>query len=102
MLVAVASAALGIGGVLPLQATLVRRHFGRRSFGTVLGLMGLIYQPFAIAATQLVGRVHDHAGSYGPAFVALMAGVALAGGSAAFLPKSRRTQTQAQQEPSHV
>jgi MFS family permease len=102
MLVAVASAALGVGGVLPLQATLVRTHFGRRSFGTVLGLMGLIYQPFAIAATQLVGRVQDHAGSYGPAFAALMAVVALAGGFAAILPKSRLTQIQAHQEPSHV
>lgn len=42
--------------------------FGARSYGTVMGMMAIIMQPFAMIVMRLVGEVHDRTGSYAPAF----------------------------------
>lgn len=42
--------------------------FGARSYGTVMGLMAIIMQPFAVVAMRFIGEVYDRTGSYVPAF----------------------------------
>lgn len=78
LLAACAVTGLGIGGVLPLQARLIDFYFGKTSYGMVMGLMGLIYQPFSVAATGLVAAMRDRTGSYGSGFASLMAGIGVA------------------------
>lgn len=65
---AVALLGVAVGGVFPLWTTLMAWLFGARSFGTIMGAMTIITNPFAIVALRYVGEVHDRTGSYVPAF----------------------------------
>ncbi len=74
---------LGLGGVSPLQAALLARTVGARSFGPAQGLIGPIQIPFQIAGPPLAGMIFDARGSYDLAIVVfigalLVSGVALA------------------------
>ncbi|MFC2005873.1 MFS transporter [Chloroflexota bacterium] len=52
------------GGPIALRPSLLREHFGRTSFGTILGLTIGISQLGAIAGPPLAGWVFDNWGSY--------------------------------------
>ena len=60
---------LGLGGVSPLQAALLARTVGARSFGPAQGLLGPIQIPFQIAGPPLAGFIFDTRGSYDLAIV---------------------------------
>jgi cyanate permease len=64
---------LSAGGLLPVYASVVGKAFGPLSFGTVMGLGGLVMLPFAAAAPPIAGGIRDVTGSYGPALVIFMA-----------------------------
>jgi MFS family permease len=78
LLAAIAVVGIGVGGVLPLQAVLLSRIFGRASFGAALGLTGLIFQPISIAALRWSGSARDSSGSYALAFQGMLAAVGIA------------------------
>lgn len=59
---------IAVGGVFPAWSTILAWLFGARSYGTVMGLMAVIMQPFAMIAMRFIGVVFDETGSYLPAF----------------------------------
>lgn len=68
LLLAVALLGVAVGGVFPAWSTIMAWLFGARSYGTVMGLMAIIMQPFAVVAMRFIGEVYDRTGSYVPAF----------------------------------
>ncbi len=68
LLSCVALLGVAVGGVFPVWTTLMAWLFGARSYGTVMGLMMIIMQPFAVMALRFIGEVYDRSGSYIPAF----------------------------------
>ena len=52
------------GGLLPVYASTIGRLFGAASFGSVMGLAGLVMLPFGAAAPVVAGAVRDATGSY--------------------------------------
>ncbi|MBW2268972.1 MAG: MFS transporter [Deltaproteobacteria bacterium] len=52
------------GGLLPVYAAYIGRLFGAPSFGSVMGLAGLVMLPFGAAAPVVAGAVRDTTGSY--------------------------------------
>lgn len=69
----VALLGVAVGGVFPVWTTIMAWLFGARSYGTVMGLMMIIMQPFAVLALRFIGEVHDRTGSYIPAFATFIA-----------------------------
>ncbi len=58
---------MGIGNVIP---TLMRaRYFGRKAFGSAMGVSSLISAPFGVLAPVYVGWVYDTTGSYMTTFI---------------------------------
>lgn len=55
---------LGMGGVVPLQGTIVAKVFGRLSFGRVLGLLRPAMLPVQVIGVPLAGWVFDTTGNY--------------------------------------
>lgn len=70
---------LGLGGISPLQAALLARGVGARSFGPAQGLMGPAQIPFQIAGPPLAGFLHDTSGSYDLAIVIFIAALVVSG-----------------------
>lgn len=68
LLLAVALLGVAVGGVFPAWSTIMAWLFGARSYGTVMGMMAIIMQPFAVVAMRFIGEVYDRTGSYVPAF----------------------------------
>lgn len=68
LMLAVALLGVAVGGVFPAWSTIMAWLFGARSYGTVMGMMAIIMQPFAVVAMRFIGEVYDHTGSYVPAF----------------------------------
>jgi MFS family permease len=60
-----------VGGVVPMQGTIVGRTYGSERFGAVLGLMRPAMFPIQIAGVPFAGWVYDTTGSYALAFQAL-------------------------------
>jgi len=76
LLVFAAGAALfgyGMGGVVPLQSTIIAKVFGRAQFGKALGLMRPAMFPIQIIGVPLAGWVFDTTGEYTPAFIIFVA-----------------------------
>ncbi|WP_439134209.1 MFS transporter [Pseudomaricurvus sp.] len=69
LFVAVTFLGIAVGGVFPAWSTIMAWLFGSRSYGTVMGLMAVIMQPFAMIAMRFIGQVHDQTGTYIPAFI---------------------------------
>jgi MFS family permease len=65
---AVAFLGIAVGGVFPAWSTILAWLFGARSYGSVMGLMAVIMQPFAMVAMRFIGQVHDKTGDYLLAF----------------------------------
>lgn len=68
LMLAVALLGVAVGGVFPAWSTIMAWLFGARSYGTVMGMMAIIMQPFAIITMRFIGEVHDRTGTYIPAF----------------------------------
>jgi len=60
----------GSGGVW-LRSALIREYFGTKSFGAILGLMGIFTTVGTSTMPPLTGWVFDTIESYGPAFISL-------------------------------
>ena len=54
----------GMGGIVPLWGSLIGEHFGRASFGRVMGLMGPYMLPIQVAGVPFAGLVYDLTGEY--------------------------------------
>lgn len=68
----------GMGGMVPLQGTLVATTFGRVSFGKAMGLIRPFQVPIHAAGVPFAGWVFVRTGGYGPAFAVFAAAYALA------------------------
>ncbi|WP_317929474.1 MFS transporter [Halioxenophilus sp. WMMB6] len=68
LLVAVAMLGVAVGGVFPVWTTIMAWLFGAKSYGTVMGFMSIVTQPFAIITLHFVGNSYDKTGSYFTAF----------------------------------
>ncbi len=62
----------GVGGVVPMHATIVGKTFGRERFGAVFGLMRPAMFPIQILGVPFAGWVFDLTGSYAIAFQVLL------------------------------
>jgi sugar phosphate permease len=84
-----ASALVGgaAGGLLPLYAALLARVFGPASFGTAMGLAGVVMMPFTAAAPLLLGQLRDASGSYASGLLALVAAFTLGAAVLGLLPR---------------
>ena len=67
------------GGLLPVYASFIGRLFGAPSFGSVMGLAGLVMLPFGAAAPVVAGAVRDATGSYVSALFGFALAIALGG-----------------------
>ena len=65
------------GGLLPVYAAFIGRLFGPASFGSVMGLAGLVMLPFGVGAPVIAGAVRDTIGSYESALLAFALAFAL-------------------------
>jgi sugar phosphate permease len=83
-----ASAAIGVaaGGLTPFYAALLARTFGPASFGTAMGVSGLVMLPFAAAAPPIIGGLRDATGSYDLALLVIVCVLVLSAGVLALLP----------------
>jgi MFS family permease len=59
----------GMGGAVPLQASVTAEIFGRRAFGSVSGLIGFFMIPIQAIGSPLAGWIYDRWGSYDPAWL---------------------------------
>ena len=55
---------IGWGGGVPMRAALLRDHFGRSRFGTILGLATGIIMGGSIIGAPIAGWIFDNWGSY--------------------------------------
>ncbi len=62
----------GIGGLAALQSMVTAQSFGRRSFGTVSGLLNPMNQLAAAVAVPFAGYLHDATGSYNPGIAVIV------------------------------
>ena len=60
------------GGLMPVYAAFIGRLFGAASFGSVMGLGGLVMLPFGSAAPIVAGAMRDASGSYQDALLAFL------------------------------
>jgi MFS family permease len=75
-----ASALFGLasGGVLPVFNAMVVRGFGAASFGTALGISGLVQLPFPFAGPVLAGALRDGTGGYATTLLVFLAALGAA------------------------
>jgi len=69
---------LGLGGVTPLMAPILRQYFGARNFGAISGLAGVAYMLGSVITPPLAGWVFDTRGVYHPMWL-ILGGVCLLG-----------------------
>ena len=62
---------IGFGGSIPVRFALMGDYFGRRSFGSLLGITMTINVAFGVVAPVFAGRMFDVTDSYRPAFIIL-------------------------------
>lgn len=63
--------ALGLGGVLPLRAAIIRDYFGTKRFGAIYGLVSAFGAFGSVAGPPLAGWVYDVRGVYDPIWLVL-------------------------------
>jgi hypothetical protein len=54
----------GMGGVVPLQASMTGEIFGRKNYGKAMGLMSPCMLPVQMLGVPFAGYIYDHTGSY--------------------------------------
>jgi len=60
---------LSTGAVTPVVLLILGRYFGRKAFGSILGMMIAIIAPIGLLAPVYYGWIHDITGSYDIAFI---------------------------------
>jgi len=85
LIVAAAVFGLGMGGMVPLSATLTGQSFGRLSFGKALGLLRPFQVPLNAAGPWLGGVIFDVTGSYAWAFWIYGGAIVVAAGAISLL-----------------
>ncbi len=75
----------GMGGVVPLQGSIVASAFGRLSFGKALGLLRPFQMPIQALGIPLAGWIYDATGSYDLAFRIFLGSYAAAAAAALLL-----------------
>jgi len=70
---------IGFGGRIPISTAIRGEYFGRRAFGTIMGLSSLPMAGFSVMGPTLSGAVFDAQQSYFLAFIALAISAVLAG-----------------------
>ncbi len=78
LVVALAIGGVAVGGEFPVWQALVADHFGRTSYGTVMGCMQLIIMFISLLSIVYAGRAYDTGGNYDTAFVLFMSMVGVA------------------------
>lgn len=68
----------GMGGAVPLQASVTAEIFGRRAFASVSGLSSLFMVPVLAIGAPLAGWIFDRTGSYDRAWLIFLANYAIA------------------------
>ncbi len=63
---------LGFGASIPLRLAILADYFGRRSYGSIVGITSSVSAIFGTAGPLFVGFMHDFTGTYRQAF-AIMA-----------------------------
>lgn len=66
------------GGMMPVYASLIGRIFGPASFGSVMGLAGLVMLPFFFVMPPLAASLRDASGSYASALLLFVAALCAA------------------------
>ena len=61
----------GFGATIPTRLVIQARYFGRRSFGTVMGILTTVSTAFSIAAPIIAGWMYDMQQSYHMALIVL-------------------------------
>jgi sugar phosphate permease len=64
LLVACATAGLGIGATMPVWYASLAQRFGTRSYGVVLGLTLAVHVPLELMTVRFAGAVFDRTGGY--------------------------------------
>lgn len=81
----------GMGGVVPMHASVVGEFFGRQGFGKMMGLMRPMMLPLQVAGLPLAGWIYDRTGSYNGAFYVFLTMLLVAALLTMFmLPRERR------------
>ena len=62
---------LGYGGAIPVRPALQADYFGRRAFGTIMGLLSVLSLAGSVSAPIVAGWVRDVMGNYRTAFLVL-------------------------------
>lgn len=69
---------LSSGAVTPLIILLLGRYFGRKAFGSILGMLVLFLAPMGLVSPMFYGWVFDTTASYNNAFITALALASLA------------------------
>ena len=59
---------LGFGASIPLRLSILADYFGRRSYGSIVGIASSVSAVFGIIGPFFVGAMFDATGSYRPAY----------------------------------
>ena len=76
---------LSTGAVTPVVLLILGRYFGRKAFGSILGMMIAIIAPIGLLAPVYYGWIHDITGSYDIAFFTALIIVFLATATTYFI-----------------
>ena len=76
---------LGYGAVMPMWTVFIGTLFGRAAFARVMGLMTPMTTLFSLLGFPFASLVFDTSGSYVPAFVAVIVGIAFSMAAVAML-----------------
>ncbi|MFC1873275.1 MFS transporter [Chloroflexota bacterium] len=71
LITAVTFTGIGVSGIIPLRAPLIRQYFGINSFATIFGLQGIFFMAGSVVVPPLVGWVYDTNGTYYPVWLIL-------------------------------
>jgi len=79
LLVACATAGLGIGATMPVWYASIGQRFGARSYGAALGLTFAVHLPLQLMTVRFAGVVFDRTGGYELLFISFACLAPLAG-----------------------
>ncbi|WP_317932358.1 MFS transporter [Halioxenophilus sp. WMMB6] len=68
----IAVVGIGVGGLMPIWASIVAKNFGPQAFGKVKGAMSLVLTSVSVIPGPLGGYIHDWKGSYAMTFTVVL------------------------------
>ncbi|MCZ6538768.1 MAG: MFS transporter [Chloroflexi bacterium] len=69
---------LGFGSSIPLRLSILGDYFGRKSYGSIVGLTSSVNALFGAAGPALIGLIHDIEGTYRLGFTVLGSALVIA------------------------